>query len=118
MVAYTGTHDNDTTVGWWNSQANEDSTRSAREIDEEREFTRRYLRTDGSEIHWTFIETIMGSVADTVLIPLQDVLGLGLRSAHEYPGRPDGNWQWRFRADALTPAHAARLRQLATLYDR
>jgi 4-alpha-glucanotransferase len=118
VVAYTGTHDNDTTVGWWNSQAHEDSTRSAREIDEERNFTRRYLRTDGSEIHWTFIETIMGSVADTVLIPLQDVLGLDSEARMNIPGRPDGNWQWRFRADALKPAHAARLKQLATLYDR
>jgi 4-alpha-glucanotransferase len=118
LVAYTGTHDNDTTVGWWNSQANEDSTRSEREIEQERDFALRYLRTGDSEIHWTFIETIMASVADTVLMPLQDVLGLGSEARMNVPGRPDGNWQWRFREDALKPAHAVRLRELAILYDR
>ena len=86
-MAYTGTHDNDTTVGWWHSKGAGDSTRTAEDIRREREFTRRYLDTDGSEIHWAFIRALMASVADTVLFPLQDVLGLGKRSAHEYAGR-------------------------------
>lgn len=118
IVAYTGTHDNDTTVGWWNSAANADSTRSEKEIEEEREFARKYLHNDGREINWTFIETITASVADTVLIPLQDVLGLGSEARMNVPGRSDGNWQWRFRQDMLKPAHAARLKELATLYER
>lgn len=118
VVAYTGTHDNDTTVGWWNSVAESGSTRTEEDIEREREFTRKYLRTDGREIHWDFIETIMASVADTVLIPMQDVLGLGSEARMNLPGRAEGNWQWRLQAGALKPAHAVRLKQLATLYDR
>ena len=118
VVAYTGTHDNDTTVGWWNSTANADSTRSEADIEGEREFTRAYLRTDGREINWTFVETIMASVADTVLIPLQDVLGLGSEARMNLPGRGEGNWHWRFETGALKPQQAARLKQLAALYDR
>ncbi len=91
MVAYTGTHDNDTTIGWWNSEAGGGSTRSAEDIAAEREFTRRYLRTDGREINWVFIETVAASVADTVLTPMQDVLGLGSETRMNLPGRPDGN---------------------------
>jgi 4-alpha-glucanotransferase len=118
VVAYTGTHDNDTTVGWWNSAAAAGSTRTEEDIEKEREFTLRYLRADGSEIHWTFIETVMASVADTVLIPVQDVLGLGSEARMNLPGKPDGNWQWRLRQGALRPELAERLRDLAELYDR
>jgi 4-alpha-glucanotransferase len=118
VVAYTGTHDNDTTAGWWTSSGVGDSTRSSEDIRKERAYALAYLRTDGREINWTFIETVMASVADTVLIPLQDVLGLGSEARMNLPGKPDGNWQWRFRADDLTPAHARRLKELATLYDR
>jgi 4-alpha-glucanotransferase len=118
VVAYTGTHDNDTTVGWWTSTGEGDSTRSAEDIRKEREFTTKYLRTDGREINWTFIETILASVADTVLIPLQDVLGLGSEARMNLPGSAAGHWQWRFQAGALTAAQADRLRELAMLYDR
>jgi 4-alpha-glucanotransferase len=118
VVAYTGTHDNDTTVGWWTSTGETDSTRSAEDIVRERNFTRRYLRTDGSDINWVFIQTIMASVADTVLAPLQDVLGLGSEARMNLPGRAQGNWQWRFREGDLTDSIAARLHELATMYDR
>jgi 4-alpha-glucanotransferase len=118
IVAYTGTHDNDTTVGWWNSKAAMDSTRTAAEIEREQAFTKKYLRTNGDEIHWTFIATIVASVADTVLIPLQDVLGLGSEARMNLPGTPQGHWQWRYTEDALTTRHAARLKELAKLYDR
>jgi len=118
VVAYTGTHDNDTTLGWWNSEPGADSIRSAADIAAEREFTMRYLRTDGREMNWVFIQTIMASVADTVLIPLQDVLGLGSEARMNLPGRPDGNWQWRMLPDSLSAEHAQRLRGLAQMYDR
>ncbi len=118
VVAYTGTHDNDTTIGWWTSTGKTDSTRSAEDIHRERETCLAYLRTDGSEINWTFIETVMASVADTVLVPLQDVLGLGTEARMNLPGRPDGNWQWRYRAGALEPRLEQRLRKLTDLYDR
>jgi 4-alpha-glucanotransferase len=118
IVAYTGTHDNDTTIGWWNSTAQSDSTRTAADIEKERNFTRDYLRTGGHEINWTFIATIMASVADTVLIPLQDVLGLGTEARMNLPGRAEGNWKWRFEEGALQESHAERLKRLAMLYDR
>jgi 4-alpha-glucanotransferase len=118
VVAYTGTHDNDTTVGWWTSTGEGDSTRTPEDIRREREFTRKYLRTDGKQINWAFIETILASVADTVLIPLQDVLGLGSEARMNLPGSGVGHWQWRYRPGALTDAQASRLRELAVLYDR
>lgn len=118
VVAYTGTHDNDTTVGWWTSKGAGDSTRTAEEIENERDFTRRYLNSDGEAINWTFIRALMASVADTVLIPLQDVLGLGSEARMNLPGSMQGNWQWRYRSGALTAQHAQRLRELAQLYER
>jgi len=117
-VAYTGTHDNDTTVGWWSSAGAGGSTRSEEDIHKEREFTRKYLATDGREIHWVFIRTLMASVANTVLFPLQDVLGLGSEARMNTPAVPSGNWRWRYRAEMLTAEIAGRLKELATLYDR
>jgi len=117
-VAYTGTHDNDTTVGWWTSQGAGDSTRSAEDIREERDFTLKYLGTDGSEINWVFIRALMASVANTVLFPLQDVLGLGSEARMNTPAVPGGNWRWRFRAETLTPAIAQRLKDMVSTYDR
>ncbi len=117
-VAYTGTHDNDTTVGWWTSTADTDSTRTEQDIQEEREFTRGYLASDGGDIHWTFIRAVTASVADVVLYPLQDVLGLGTEARMNLPGRPAGNWRWRVRREALVPTLAARLKELTRLYDR
>ena len=118
LVAYTGTHDNDTTLGWWNSEAGVDSTRTTADIAAERDFTKRYLRTDGMEMNWAFIQTIMASVADTVLVPIQDVLGLGTEARMNLPGRPDGNWRWRMRPGSLRVDDAARLRGLVQIYDR
>jgi 4-alpha-glucanotransferase len=118
VVAYTGTHDNDTTVGWWQSQGAGDSTRSAEDVERERGFTKAYLNTDGREIHWAFIRTIMASVADTVIVPLQDVLGLGNEARMNLPGSTKGNWRWRSRPNAITKEMKDRLKQLTVLYDR
>ena len=117
-VVYTGTHDNDTTVGWWNSTPGADSTRTVAEIEREKDFARRYLGADGHEMHWTLIRTALASVADTVLIPLQDVLGLGSEARMNLPGRQAGNWGFRFTWDQLTPALVHRLRAMVDLYDR
>ena len=117
-VAYTGTHDNDTTLGWWTSQGAGDTTRTAQDVAQERAFALSYLATDGRGINWVFIRTLMASVAEMVLFPLQDVLGLGSEARMNIPSRPGGNWRWRYREGALTPELAARLRQLATIYDR
>jgi 4-alpha-glucanotransferase len=118
LVAYTGTHDCDTTVGWWTSEGRGEDIRTAEDIRRERDFTRRYLNTDGGEIHWVFIRALLASVADTVLIPLQDVLGLGTESRMNQPATLGGNWRWRYAPGALTPDIANRLRELVDLYDR
>ncbi len=118
VVAYTGTHDCDTTVGWWTSEGRGESTRSADDIRREREFARAYLNTDGSEIHWVFIRTLLASVADTVLIPLQDVLGLGSEARMNQPATIGGNWRWRYRPEMLTAEIAQRLAELTRTYER
>jgi 4-alpha-glucanotransferase len=118
LVAYTGTHDNDTVVGWWNSKAGGDSIRTAVDVEKEMAYAQRYLNTDGGEINWVMIRTLMASVANTVLFPLQDVLGLGGETRMNLPGTSSGNWRWRVREEQLTPAISARLRELAETYER
>lgn len=118
LVAYTGTHDCDTTVGWWTSTGRGESTRSEDDIRAEREFTKQYLNTDGREIHWVFIRALLASVADTVLIPLQDVLGLGTEARMNQPATIGGNWRWRVCEKMLRPEIAQRLREITDLYGR
>jgi 4-alpha-glucanotransferase len=118
VVAYTGTHDCDTTVGWWTSVGKGESTRSPEDIRREHEIAQKYLNTDGKEINWAFIRALEASVADTVLIPLQDVLGLGSESRMNQPATLGGNWRWRYRAGSLTPEIAGRLADLTRLYER
>jgi 4-alpha-glucanotransferase len=118
VVAYTGTHDNDTTVGWFHSVAGEGSTRSADQIERERTFCSDYLHSDGEEIHWDFIRAVWASVANTAIVPLQDVLGLGASARMNLPNSTSGNWSWRFRSGALTDKIASRLKELTKLYAR
>jgi len=118
VVVYTGTHDNDTAVGWFSSVAGEGSTRDAQQIEREREFCLKYLDTDGAEIHWDFIRAAFASVANTALVPLQDVLGLGTEARMNLPNSTEGNWAWRFAAGALTDDIASRLKELTELYGR
>jgi 4-alpha-glucanotransferase len=117
-VVYTGTHDNDTAVGWWSSTGDGDSTRNDDDVAREKDYAMRYLGTDGREMHWTLIRWVLASVADTAIIPLQDVLGLGTDARMNLPGRPSGNWQFRFTWEQLTPALRSRLGDLIRLYDR
>jgi len=118
VVVYTGTHDNDTTVGWFNSVAGEGSTRTAHQIEAEREFCLRYLNTNGEQIHWDFIRAVLASVADTAIVPLQDLCGLGTEARMNLPNSTTGNWSWRFKKGALTEAHGERLRSLTETYGR
>jgi 4-alpha-glucanotransferase len=108
-IVYTGTHDNDTVLGWWKSQA-EDSA--------ERVYCAKYLATDGAGIHWDFIRSAWGSVADTAIAPLQDVLGLDNGARMNLPASNDGNWQWRFQDGDLTDEISARLKELTGIYGR
>ncbi len=117
LVIYTGTHDNDTTVGWWNSTG-EGDTRTPEQIESEKDLARRYLGVDGSQIHWDFIRAVMASVARIAMLPLQDVFGLGTEARMNLPGRPNGNWTWRFRGEWLTKDIQNRLLELTYLYGR
>ena len=117
LAAYTGVHDNDTVVGWWTGGIG-DSTRSAEDVKKEHEFARAYLGFENEPIHWVMIRQVMRSVADLAFVPLQDVLGLGSEARMNVPGRPSGNWRWRFRPGDLTAQHAARLRQYSNIYSR
>jgi 4-alpha-glucanotransferase len=106
-VVYTGTHDNDTTRGWYTAAA-----------ETERDFVRRYLARDGHDIAWDFIRLAWSSVADLAVTPLQDVLDLGAEARMNLPGRPNGNWRWRFRGEWLTPQLVERLGEMTSLYAR
>ena len=117
VVAYTGTHDNDTTVGWFRSVAGEGSTRTAEQIERERTFCLNYLNTTGEEIHWDFIRGVLASVANTAIVPLQDLLGLGTEARMNLPNSTEGNWVWRYES-GLTDKLAQRLKELTKLYGR
>jgi 4-alpha-glucanotransferase len=106
-VVYTGTHDNDTTRGWY-----------ATITDKERWHIRRYTDQDGSQVTWDMIRLAWGSVADYALTPLQDVLDLGTEARMNLPGRPAGNWGWRYTQGMLTDAVLHRLADLTELYAR
>ncbi len=117
-VVYTGTHDNDTSLGWFNSVAGEGSTRDAAQIERERQFCLEYFNTEGKEINWDFIRVALASVADMAVIPLQDVLGLGSTARMNLPASTEGNWAWRFQKDELTSEMGSRLKRLTELYVR
>jgi 4-alpha-glucanotransferase len=108
-VVYTGTHDNDTVIGWWHSSA----------TDEEKNLASAYLgiaQDDG--VHWAFIRAALTSVANLSVIPVQDVLGLDSGARMNVPSETDGSWTWRMAAGSLTPELAAKLALLVETTDR
>ncbi|MGA8869045.1 MAG: 4-alpha-glucanotransferase [Candidatus Sulfotelmatobacter sp.] len=107
-VIYTGTHDNDTTVGWWNSGASE----------HERLNAEAYVGRPEDGIHWAFIRAAQTSPAGLCIIPLQDVLGLGSEARMNTPSLHGGNWRWRFAPGALTQELASKLARLTDVTDR
>jgi 4-alpha-glucanotransferase len=107
-VAYTGTHDNDTVQGWF---ASVDERTQRHALD--------YLAAnDPADIHWSMIRALYASVADTVIIPMQDFLGLGSETRMNTPATSQGNWQWRMPEGSFNEDLAERLRILADLYGR
>jgi 4-alpha-glucanotransferase len=116
-VVYTGTHDNDTTKGWFTS-TDVATTQSWEEIQAERAYARRYIDTNGDEIHWDLIRLAFSSVADTAVIPLQDILGLDSRARMNLPGKAEGNWLWRFQHGQLDRQAQDRYAELTALYSR
>lgn len=136
-VVYTGTHDNDTLLGWYRSvcqraeAAPTSSTPSSHLSPEDRERltaaaaarleltrARTYCGIDDREPHWSFIRTVLQSVANTAILPIQDVLGLGTDARMNVPGTAEGNWCWRLTGDQLDEAAAERLRDLCELTER
>lgn len=108
FIVYTGTHDNDTSVGWYQGSSTA----------YERDHFRRYLRTDGHDPAWNLLDAAFRSVAVMALAPLQDLLDLDSSARMNYPGRAEGNWSWRFTSDQLNGLVAARLRDTTLLYGR
>ncbi len=107
-VVYTGTHDNNTTVGWFNT-AN----------DYEKQNLLLYLGCVSPEgIHWDLIRLALSSVANQAIIPLQDILGLGNEARMNFPSVAEGNWGWRYQTAALTQELSSRLKTLTRLNGR
>ena len=106
-VVYTGTHDNDTTLGWF-ATAGEEARRHALD----------YLDSDGRDFAWDLIRAGMMSVANTFIAPMQDVLSLGTEARMNYPSKMGGWWVWRVPPSALTRELSAGLRKMAETYGR
>jgi len=114
-VVYTGTHDNDTTIGWFEGGMN---AVGAEDMEKQRQRVTKYLGAAPREINWAFIRLALASVAQMAVVPLQDVLGLGSEARMNTPGTTRGNWEWRFTSDMLSDAIACRLADLTETYDR
>lgn len=109
-IVYPGTHDNDTTLGWY-----------ATADEKTQDHVRRYFRIDGQEINWDFVRAGYAAVSNLAIFPLQDLLGLGSECRLNTPGIPAGNWQWRYSAPQLESLHvdsANYLQELGELYGR
>jgi len=117
-VVYTGTHDNDTTAGWFHNTDPTDVVLNEEQIRIERENALKYLNSDGKEIHWDFIRVAVASVADTAIFPLQDALGLGSEARMNRPATTENNWRWRFEKEQLSAGLANKLRELSKIYGR
>ena len=109
-VAYTGTHDNNTLMGWFKKEAGEQ--------EKQRLFHYLYKKKPVEKLNWEIIRLLMMSVADTVIIPMQDILGLGEEARMNQPAVASGNWAWRLLPDQITPAVVDRLRTLTKTYGR
>ena len=107
-VVYTGTHDNNTTHGWWDEEATKFEKDSAKA----------YLGTTKKDFVWDMIRAAEASVADLCLVPVQDILDLGAEARMNMPSRASGNWNWRCPEDALTPELAGKLAAIAEVTDR
>ncbi len=106
-VVYTGTHDNETSTGWYQNASRE-----------EQDHVRRYIARDGHDIAWDMIRLAYASVSHMAVVPMQDLLKLGNEARMNFPGKASGYWQWRFTSEMLTQEIIWRLRELTELYGR
>jgi len=109
-VAFTGTHDNNTVRGWFENEASPD----------DRARVMQYLGREVpvEELHWEFIRLVMICRAEKVILPMQDILGLGQEARMNKPSVKTGNWRWRLQEKHLTPEHTQRLRTQTETYGR
>jgi len=108
MVIYTGTHDNNTTVGWYLEDAS----------DEEKDLVRRYAGSSGQDVHWDLIRLALASVADTAIVPHQDLAGLGADCRMNTPAVGEGNWRFRISPQMLGEDIQVRLWDMVVAYGR
>jgi 4-alpha-glucanotransferase len=106
-IAYTGTHDNETIVGWYEKASKHD-----------KEYVKEYLDSDCKDVAWDFIRLTWASTAIMVIVPLQDILSLGSEARMNIPGVPCGNWQWRYKKEQLSVDVKEKLRRLTGIYKR
>lgn len=107
-IVYTGTHDNDTTVGWYDTLNRKDKT-----------FAKKYLNIrSNKDVHWAFIRAALASVSDTCIIPMQDYLGLGTEARINMPSTLGTNWKWRMLPGQFTEELAEQMKDMARLYGR
>ncbi len=106
-VVYTGTHDNNTSLGWYQELS-----------DEQRHFVRNYLGIEADPMPWPLVRAALASVARLAVLPMQDVLGLDASHRMNVPGVAEGHWQWRFDREQLLPEHSERLKAWVQLYGR
>ncbi len=106
-VAYTGTHDNDTVLGWYKTAPKSEQI-----------LARKYLNATARNLPWAMLRSLWGSVANTVVAPMQDLLSLGTQARMNFPGKPAGNWTWRVLDDQVTDELQAKLLELNTIYNR
>lgn len=107
-VVYTGTHDNDTTVGWFYSREDWEKQRILQYLG--------HISPDG--IHWDMIRLALSSIASVAILPMQDLLGLGSDTRMNFPGKGEGNWEWRYRSEALYWEMGDRLKTMTTTFGR
>lgn len=118
-VVYTGTHDNETIMGWFRRSDTTGTTDDPETVKRERDYARHYANIhDDTQANWDFIRLAWGSVADMALVPMQDILGLGNEARMNYPSSEGGNWRWRLQADGLNDELAKQLADLTLLYGR
>jgi 4-alpha-glucanotransferase len=106
-VVYTGSHDNDTSVGWYNSAP-----------ENEKKFAKEYMRVDGSDIAWDLIRLSWASVAGYAIAPMQDILNLGSSARMNFPGRMGGNWEWRMPENYNQDGLIEKLKKINDTYGR
>ena len=111
-VVYTGTHDNDTSIGWYNAEFENGSTQSEQEFLNERQHAKKVLNLDGHDVNWRMVEFTLNANANTSIIPMQDVLGLDSSARMNTPGTVGENWEWRMVSGMLTQEIKQQLRQL------